>query len=222
MSAAMSGGAGAGSSNGDPTDVRGFPRPLSYPAGTNGRDTSIPALERAVAPEIAMRALGLGLLLALASPPAAVAAFDAPPDRYGGLVDPVLAMVGSELRTRAKGCAGTPPVCRFTAGMVGIEVRGVSRGTAGITIAASFPRGDETAAATLLEDVLLLLGSTMVAYDPILAASRRVEIIDQLGDAAIQVGEAHVDSAQVHYRLTFDNVDGGLEIGIGPLPSAHR
>ncbi|MBM1171988.1 hypothetical protein [Microvirga arabica] len=160
----------------------------------------------------------LALVLAL---PALAGPFDIPPDQYDETVNPALQRVGADLRVRQMACA--PVRCRFTAIQVDIEVSGPTDRPAmeRITIAASFRQGDDAAAAGLIEDTLTVLGATMVAYDPGMAADRRSEVLLELGEAALSVGEAHVDSADVHYALSFDDLSGRLKITAATLRAGH-
>ena len=158
----------------------------------------------------------------VARPAAAAGPYDAPPDRYAAAVNPVLAQVQSDLKVRRTACSGTPPSCRFSARDIAIQVAGAGRGTVRVTIAATFRDGSEAEATVLLQDSMLVLGSTMVAYDPAMPATRRVEAINMLGEAAFEDREAHLDSADVHYGLTFDDASGRLEIVVVPLALAHQ
>jgi hypothetical protein len=54
-----------------------------------------------------------------------------------------------------------------------------------------------------------------------MSANRRGEVLLELGEAALSVGEAHQDSANVHYALTFDDVSGRLEITAATLRAGH-
>jgi hypothetical protein len=54
-----------------------------------------------------------------------------------------------------------------------------------------------------------------------MTAERRGEMLLELGDAALGVGEAHLDSADVHYALSFDDVSGRLEITAATLRAGH-
>ncbi len=158
--------------------------------------------------------------LVLASP-ALAGPFDIPPERYGEAVNPALQQVRSDLRVRQIACA--PARCRFTALQVDIEVSGPSDrpATERIIVAATFRQRDDAAATSLLEDTLTVIGATMVAYDPGMAAERRGEVLLELGEAALSVGEAHLDSADVHYALSFDDVSGRLEITAATLGAGH-
>ncbi len=166
-----------------------------------------------------MRPAALFVLL-LASP-AWAGPFDIPPERYDETVNPALQQVGSNLRVRQTTCAGAR--CRFTARQVDVEVSGPAErpATERITIAATFRQGDDAAAAGLIQDALTVLGATMVAYDPGMVPDRRAEVLLELGEAALGVGEAHLDSADVHYALSFDDVSGRLEITAATLRAGH-
>jgi hypothetical protein len=160
------------------------------------------------------------LVLVLASP-ALAGPFDIPPERYDETANPALQQVGSDLRVRQTGCAAGH--CRFAAREVVIEVSGPADrpATERITVAATFRKGDDAAATGLIEDTLTVLGATMVAYDPRMAAERRAEVLLELGDAALGVGEAHLDSVDVHYALSFDDVSGRLTITAATLRAGH-
>ncbi|MXQ12667.1 hypothetical protein [Microvirga makkahensis] len=54
-----------------------------------------------------------------------------------------------------------------------------------ITVAASFRQGGADAARCLLEDALTVVGATMVAYDPGMAAERHGEVLLERGEAAL-------------------------------------
>lgn len=152
--------------------------------------------------------------------PAAAGPFDVSPDRYGDRVNPALSEAGSDLRVRRTACqAGERPACRFAARRVDIEVAGSrgSRGTERIALAARFRRGAETEAAGLLRDAFTVLGATMVAYDPEMAADRRGEVLQTLGDAALGAGEGQEDGQAARYAVSFDDVSGRLEIDVFPL-----
>jgi hypothetical protein len=167
-----------------------------------------------------MRLAAAFVLLVVASS-AGAGPFDLPPERYGETVNTALQQVGSDLRVRQTGCAAAR--CRFAAREVIVEVSGPAERptTDGITIGATFRRDGDTAAASLLDDTLMLIGATMVAYDPGMAADRRGDVLLELGEAALRVGEAHLDSADVHYALTFDDVSGRLEITAATLRAGH-
>jgi hypothetical protein len=113
--------------------------------------------------------------------------------------------------------------CRFAARQVNVEVSGPADhpATERITIGAIFRQGDDEAAASLLEDTLTVVGATMVTYDPGMAAERRGAVLQELGEAALGVGQAYLDSADVHYALSFDGVSGRLEITAATLRVGH-
>ncbi|SCZ08609.1 hypothetical protein [Microvirga guangxiensis] len=160
-------------------------------------------------------------MLALASP-AGAEPFGAPPSRYAETVNPALQGIGTDLRIRQASCVdGTR--CRFAARLVDIEVVGPADrpGTERIQVTATFRQGDDAAATRLLDDILTVVGATMVAYDPGMAAERRGEALLELGEAALSVGEAHLDSTDVHYALSFDDVSGRLEIIAATLRASH-
>jgi hypothetical protein len=167
-----------------------------------------------------MRPAAALLVLVVASP-AWAGPFDIPPERYDGTVNTALQRVGSDLRVRQTGCAAAR--CRFAAREVIVEVSGPAdrATTERITVAATFRPGDDEAATSLLEDTLTVVGATMVAYDPAMAAERRGAVLQELGDAALGVGEARLDSADVHYALSFDDVSGRLEITAAALRAGH-
>jgi hypothetical protein len=148
--------------------------------------------------------------------------FDAPPTKYAETVNPALKQVGADLRVGQTSCVASTR-CRFAARRVDIEVVGPPDrpGTERIVIGATFRPGDDAAATKLIDDTLTVLGATMVAYDPGMAADRRGQLLLELGDAALTVGEAHRDSADVHYALSFDDVSGRLEITAATLPAGH-
>jgi hypothetical protein len=147
--------------------------------------------------------------------------FDAAPSKYAETVNPALQQVGSDLRVRQAACVAAR--CRFAARQVEIEVSGPADRpvTERITVAASFRQGDAAAATGLFEDALTVVGATMVAYDPGMAAERRGEVLFELGEAALGMGEAHLDSADVHYAVSFDDVSGRLEITAATLRAGH-
>jgi hypothetical protein len=167
-----------------------------------------------------MRPAAALLVLAVASP-AWAGPFDTPPERYDETVNVALQQVASDLRVRQTAC--TAVRCRFAARGVSVEVAGPADrpATEQITVAATFRQGDDGAATGLLDDTLTVLGATMVAYDPGMTAERRGAVLQELGDAALGVGEAHIDSNDVHYALSFDDVSGRLEIIAAILPAGH-
>ena len=61
----------------------------------------------------------------------------------------------------------------------------------------------------------------MAAYDPQMSVDRRGKVLLELGEAALSSGEAHRDSADVHYALSFDDVSGRLEITAATLRAGH-
>ncbi|MEE1657884.1 hypothetical protein VB618_16915 [Microvirga sp. CF3062] len=148
--------------------------------------------------------------------------FDGPPSTYAETVNPALRQVGTDLRVRQTSCVASSR-CRFAARQVDIEVVGPPDrpGTERIMIAATFRQGDNAAATKLVDDTLTVLGATMVVYDPGMVADRRSEVLLELGDAALTVGEAHQDSTDVHYALSFDDVSGRLEITAATLRAGH-
>jgi hypothetical protein len=167
-----------------------------------------------------MRITAALYLLLLASP-AVAGPFDTPPERYDEAINVALQQVASDLRVRQTACIAAR--CRFAARGVSVEVAGPADrpATERITVAATFRQGDDGAAASLLDDTLTVVGATMVAYDPGMAAERRGAVLQELGDAALGVGEAHIDSNDVHYALSFDDVSGRLEIIAATLPAGH-
>lgn len=153
---------------------------------------------------------------------AAAGPFDALPPQYAETVNAALQQAGADLRVRPTSCAaGTR--CHFAARQIDIEVIGPANrlGTERIVIGATFRQGDDDAAARLIEDSLTVLGATMVAYDPGMTADHRGEVLLELGDAALTVGEAHRDTADVHYALSFDDVSGRLELTAATLRAGH-
>jgi hypothetical protein len=167
-----------------------------------------------------MRTAAALFVLLLASP-ALAGPFDLPPERYDEAVNVALQQVGSDLRVRQTACASAR--CRFAARQVTVDVTGpVDRpSTERISVAATFLQGDAAAAKELLEDTLTVIGATMVAYDPGMSADRRGEVLLELGEAALSSGEAHKDSADVHYALSFDDVSGRLEVTAATLRAGH-
>jgi hypothetical protein len=160
------------------------------------------------------------LVLVIASP-AQAGPFDLPPERYDETVNTVLQQVGSDLRVRQTACAASG--CRFAARRIEVGVSGPADRpvTERITVAATFRQGDDAAATGLLENALTVVGATMVAYDPGMTAERRGEMLLELGDAALGVGQVHLDSVDVHYALSFDDVSGRLEITVATLRAGH-
>lgn len=148
--------------------------------------------------------------------------FDAPPPNYAEMINPALGQFGADLRVRQTSCVVSSR-CRYAARQVGIEVVGPPDRpvTERIMIAATFRQGDDAAAAKLIDDTMTVLGATMVVYDPGMAAERRGELLLELGDAALSMGEAHRDSVDVHYALSFDDVSGRLEITAATLRAGH-
>jgi len=165
--------------------------------------------------------LAAAMLLATLAYPAVASPFDALPEQYDETINPALQHVGSDLRVRQTNCVASS--CRFAARQVEVEVSGPADrpATERITVAATFRKNDDEAATNLLDDALTVVGATMVAYDPGMAAERRGEVLLELGEAALGVGEAHLDSADVHYALSFDNVSGRLEITAATLRAGH-
>ena len=153
--------------------------------------------------------------------PALAGPFDVSPERYDETVNVALQQVGSDLRVRQTACAAAS--CRFAARQVTVDVIGPADRptTERITVAATFRQGDIEAAKGLLEDTLTVIGATMVAYDPGMAADRRSEVLLELGEAALSSGAVHQDSADVHYALSFDDVSGRLEITAATLRAGH-
>lgn len=168
--------------------------------------------------------LALGLLFSVfaAASQAAAGAFESPPQRYEETVNAALQQVGTDLRVRQTSCVVSSR-CRYAARQVDLEVVGPPDRpvTERIMIAATFRQGDDAAAAGLIDDTLTVLGATMVVYDPRMPADRRSDILLDLGEAALSIGEAHRDSADVHYALSFDNVSGRLEITAATLRAGH-
>jgi hypothetical protein len=167
-----------------------------------------------------MRTAAVLFTLVLASP-ALAGPFDIAPERYDEAVNAALQQVGADLRVRQTACAAAS--CRFAARQVTVDVTGPADrpSTERISVAATFRQGEDEAAKGLLEDTLTVIGATMVAYDPGMSANRRGEVLLELGEAALSVGEAHQDSANVHYALTFDDVSGRLEITAATLRAGH-
>jgi hypothetical protein len=114
-----------------------------------------------------------------------------------------------------------PLSCRFTAGEVDVVVAGYGAGTGRIIVAVTFQPGEEGEAETLIKELMAVLGSTMSAYDPRMPASRRFDMINALGEAAFEDVEAHFDSVDVHYGLTFEDASGRLEVVVAPVRLAH-
>ena len=167
-------------------------------------------------------ALTMAACIGITIPAFAVGPFDTPPNRFADTVNPVLRQAKSDLRVRRTTCTSTvPPSCRFSARDVDIIVAGHGTGTGRITVAVTFRRGGETEATRLLRASMSVLGAVMVTYDPGMRASRRVDMINELGEAAFEDSEAHLDSADVHYALAFDDASRRLEIVVAPLRLAH-
>lgn len=160
-------------------------------------------------------------LFALASQ-ATAGPFDISPSKYAEMVNAALQKVGTDLRVQQTSCLVNSR-CRFAARQVDIEVVGGPdrSGTERIMIGATFRQGDDAAATRLVEDTLTVLGATIVAYDPRMAADQRSEVLLELGNAALTVGAAHQDSADAHYALSFDDVSGRLEITAATLRAGH-
>ncbi|WP_201860698.1 hypothetical protein [Microvirga soli] len=167
-------------------------------------------------------ALGLFFSMFAFACQAAAGPFEASPQRYEQTVNAALQQVGTDLRLRQTSCVASTR-CRFAARLVEVEVVGPTNrpGTERIVIGATFRQGDDAAATRLIDDTLTVLGATMVVYDPGMAARRRGELLLELGDAALSLGEAHRDSADVHYALSFDDVSGRLEITAATLRAGH-
>jgi|GEM_PF-3032907 len=160
-------------------------------------------------------------MFALASQ-AAAEGFASSPPKYAELVNAALQQVDTGLRIRQTSCTASTH-CRFAARLIEVDVMGPADrpGTERILIAATFRQGDDEAATRLIDDTLTVLGATMVAYDPRMPADSRSKVLLELGDAALSVGEAHRDSADVHYALAFDDVSGRLEITAATLRAGH-
>jgi hypothetical protein len=173
--------------------------------------------------KLGLKAMLPVLLLAWASP-ASPEAFAVSPDRFDALVNQALQEVRSDLRVRAQGCTGGERIaCRFAARRIAVFVEGAASParTEKVTIATTLRRGDEAGAPPLLADALTVLGATMMAFDPRLAASRRGELIAEIGAAALAVGRAERHGSASHYSLSFDSATGRLEIAVTPEALAH-
>jgi hypothetical protein len=147
--------------------------------------------------------------------------FEQVPPRYGALANHVLEHVGSDLRFRAEPCGpGAHVECRFSSERVSVRVEGRNSPplTRKILIEADLfrdePRADPH---STVADSVLAFGATMVIFDPDLSGARRVQMLSDLIETALEEEKSEGEGIDARYSLTFDEAASGkLMIAVTP------
>ena len=147
--------------------------------------------------------------------------FELLPPQYGALANHVLDQVGSDLRFRLETCgAGARVECRFSSERVNVRVEGQIRPprTRKIVIEADLFRDEPSAdPLSVVNDSVLVFGATMVIFDPDLPVGRRVQLLSDLTETALEEGESEGEGINARYSLTFDEAASGkLMIAVTP------
>ena len=139
--------------------------------------------------------------------------FELLPPQYGALANHALDQVGSDLRFRPEACgAGARVECRFSSESVSVWVEGRINPprTRKIIIEADLfrdmPSADPLA---VVANSVLALGATMVIFDPDLPVERRVQLLSDLTETALEGGESEGEGINARYSLTFDEAASG-------------
>lgn len=139
--------------------------------------------------------------------------FELLPPQYGALANHALDQVGSDLRFRPEACgAGARVECRFSSESVSVWVEGRINPprTRKIIIEADLfrdmPSADPLA---VVANSVLALGATMVIFDPDLPVGRRVQLLSDLTETALEEGESEGEGINARYSLTFDEAASG-------------
>ena len=153
--------------------------------------------------------------------PAFANPFEFLPPRYGGLANRVLDQVGSDLRFRPETCGKDACVeCRFSSERVSVRVEGQISPprTRKIVIEADLFRDEPSAdPLSVVDDSVLAFGATMVIFDPDLPVGRRVQLLSDLTETALEGGESEGEGIAARYSLTFDEAASGkLMIAVTP------
>jgi hypothetical protein len=140
--------------------------------------------------------------------------FEIAPPRFADLANNALMQVGSDLRFTLQSCGrGEIVECRFLSKLVTAQVQGRLQPPqiARIVIEADLLR-DEAGAdpVTVITDVVLALGATVVAVDPKLPADQRVQLLSDLTNTALDLGQSEASGVDAKYVATFDEAAGGL------------
>jgi hypothetical protein len=152
--------------------------------------------------------------LVAGSSPAFGKPFEISPPQYEMLANRALMQVGADLRFTLRSCGKDDNLeCRFTSEHVTALVRGQAQPPRidRIVLEADLLR-DEAGAdpATILTDVVLALGATVVVVDPRLPAEQRVELLSDLTNTAIDRGQSEATGMDAKYAAIFDDAAGGL------------
>lgn len=186
-------------------DKTGFPAALRLPSRARASAERRGSLESVLATSLAVL---LGL-----SEPASSDTFEHPPHRYGELANRALMRVGADFRFRLESCSGNEVVeCRFSARHVTALVQGGQQPphTAKIVIESDIlqekPGADP---ASMITDLVLAFGATMVVFDPQLPAERRVQLLSDLTNTALSAGRSEASGRNARYSIIFDETAGG-------------
>ncbi|WP_230530861.1 hypothetical protein [Microvirga roseola] len=152
---------------------------------------------------------------------ASPAPFRKSPREFDALANKALKQVDSDLRFKLEACSGSDSLeCRFSSDHVAVLVQGRSNPprTGRIVLEADLlqdrPGADAVAAIT---DTVLSLGATVVSFDPGLPAEKRVELISELTNDALDKGQSEASGQDATYAATFDRqTDGRIAITVTP------
>jgi hypothetical protein len=146
------------------------------------------------------------------SAPATAGRFDTSPHVYGAFINRALEEVGSDLRFSLQGCRRANSVeCLFTSARVKAVVAGriTPPFTERISIEVDLLR-DEPGAdpISMVADVALALGATIVVFDPRALSDRRVQVLDLIR-TALDTGTSALEGVEALFAAAFDQAASG-------------
>lgn len=140
--------------------------------------------------------------------------FDISPRKYDDLANRALMQVGSDLRFNLQGCGkGEILECRFSTRHVTARVRGRMQPSHVERIVLEADLLQDKAEAdpvTVVTNIVLVLGATIVIVDPRLPAERRVQLLSDLTNTALDSGRSEESGMDAKYAATFDESASGL------------
>ncbi len=159
--------------------------------------------------------LGIALTILLGgSSHASPKAFETSPRRFGALVNRVLTRVSANFRFTPSACSrGESLECRFSSPHVTARIQGRSTPPRIERIALEADLFQDRPGAdpmTLIADVIQALGATVVIFDPRLSADKRVSLLSDLTNSALEIGQSEAAGLDVHYSAIFDDAASGM------------
>lgn len=160
-------------------------------------------------------ALGLALTVMIGTPDnASSEPFGIAPRQYDTLANRALMQVGSDFRFALHSCGkGDILECRFSSRHVTARVQGrmAPPSTDKIVLEADLlqDRADANPVTTIT-DIVLALGATVVIVDPRLPADKRVHLLSDLTNTALDSGRSEAMGIDAKYVATFDETANGL------------